>query len=108
MEVEDESAGPKGSDVLVPSSESVRALQELVQLERERIGRDNQRTALMDKAFQYSDAQDQRQFQYWTQTRDAQMAQEERRQRFFRRFVWAVLAVLVATGCVFLGFAFLW
>ena len=34
------------------------------------------------------------------------MAQEERRQRFFRRFVWAVLAVLVATGCVFLGFAF--
>ena len=105
MAAEDDPVAPTGSDALLPSSESVRALQELVQIERERIGRDNQRTAVIHKAFEYADAQDQRQFQYATQTRDAQVALEEARLRFFRRFVWMVLAAIVTTAAVFLGFA---
>ena len=106
MAVEDNSTGATVPDALVSSPESAQAFQELVQLERERIGRDNQRTAVMQKAFEYADAQDQRQFQYATQTRDAQVVLEEGRLRFFRNFVWVVLAILAVTVAALLGFAF--
>ena len=83
MAVEEDSVGQEHAAIPVPSESAEVALHELMQLERQRIDRDNQRSGVMLKAFEYSDAQDQRQFQYASETRDAQMALEESRQGFF-------------------------
>ena len=60
----------------------------------------------MLKALEYSDAQDQRQFQYVSETRDAQIALEDKRLQFFRRLVWIILAIMVAVALALFGFAF--
>ncbi len=41
-----------------------------------------------------------------SETRDAQIALEDKRLQFFRRLVWTLLAVVVAVGLTLFGFAF--
>lgn len=90
------------------------ALQELLETERARIEvgragieRDNRRSQVMEKALEVHDAQDQRQFDYASATRDANLQQQTERQAFLRRVVWVFSAFSGALVLAVLGFAFL-
>lgn len=89
----------------VPSSEL--ALHQLVELEQQRIDRDNQRSNVVLKALEYADDQDKRQLQHASAMLNAQIALEDGRLRFFRRFAWAVLAIVTTVGVGLLSFALL-
>lgn len=49
-------------------------LRETLQVEQQRIDRDNRRTAVMEKTLDIADKQDQRQFEFATASRDGDMA----------------------------------
>lgn len=90
----------------VPSQDSGVSADELIRLEKQRIERDNRRTDVMMRAFEFADAQDQRQFKYATDTRDGRLKLEHARLAFLRRIVWAALALGGVIGLALFYFAF--
>ena len=79
-------------------------LREILQVEQQRIDRDNRRTAVMEKTLDIADKQDQRQFQFATASRDGDMALQRDKQRLVRNMVWALLALASVTVFSLLGF----
>ena len=61
----------------------------------------------MEKALEVVDAQDQRQFEYASATRDANLQQQAGRQAFLRLVVWVFSGFFGAVVLAVLGFAFL-
>ena len=59
-----------------------------IEMERAGIERDNRRSQVAEKELAVVDAQDQRQFEYASATRDANLQQLADRQAFMRRFAW--------------------
>lgn len=69
---------PTGESTPNNGAESTRQLptiHELIDTERARIERDNRRSQVMEKALEVVDAQDKRQFEFATATRDANLRQ---------------------------------
>lgn len=81
------------------------AIQELVDVERRRIDRDNRRTSLWEKSIEALDAQDRRQFEYVSSTRDADIGLRREQHAFLRRVTWAVIAFVAFLTVVLLAFA---
>ena len=81
------------------------AIQELVDVEKRRIERDNRRTSLWEKSIEALDAQDRRQFEYASSTRDANIGLRREQQAFLRRVTWAALAFVAFLTVVLLAFA---
>lgn len=88
----------------VPAEVTVR---DLFETEQARIERDNRRSQVMEKALDVFDAQDQRQFEYASETRDANLKQQADRQAFLRRVVWAFSCFAGVLVLAVLCFAFL-
>ena len=61
----------------------------------------------MEKALEVVDAQDQRQFEYASATRDANLQQQGGREAFLRRFSWVFSGLFGVLVLTVLGFAFL-
>lgn len=71
----EEESSIRGQDDQEPS------YQQLIELERRRIDRDNRRTQLAEKALELADDQDQRQFEYASEQRQREDRGEQRRFR---------------------------
>ena len=82
-------------------------IRDLIETERARIERDNRRSRVMEKALDLADAQDQRQFEYASATRDASLQQQRDRQDFLRRVVWVFSGFTGVLVLAVLSFAFL-
>lgn len=82
-------------------------IRELIETERARIERDNRRSQVMEKTLEVADAQDQRQFEYASATRDADLQLQNGRQAFLRHVVWAFSCFFGVLVLAVLGFAFL-
>ena len=80
-------------------------IQELVDVERRRIERDNRRTSLWEKSIDALDAQDRRQFEYASTTRDANIGLRREQHAFLRRVTWAGVAFFAFLTVVLLAFA---
>lgn len=74
-------------------------------MEKRRIERDNRRTSLWEKSIEALDAQDRRQFEYASSTRDANIGLRREQQAFLRRVTWAALAFVAFLTVVLLAFA---
>ena len=59
-------------------------LHEILQVEQQRIDRDNRRTAVMETTLDIADKQDQRQFEFATASRDGDMALKQDKLRLVR------------------------
>ena len=70
-----------------------RTIAAVLDVERQRIDRDNRRTAIMEKQLEVEDAEAQRQFTYFTQTRDAEIALRQDQLKFVRKVIWTLLAL---------------
>ena len=81
-------------------------LHEILQVEQQRIDRDNRRTAVMETTLDIADKQDQRQFEFATASRDGDMALKQDKLRLVRNLVWALLALASVTVLSLLGFVF--
>ena len=78
-----------------------------IEMERAGIERDNRRSQVAEKELAVVDAQDQRQFEYASATRDANLQQLADRQAFMRRFAWVSSGFIGVLVLAVLGFAFL-
>lgn len=81
------------------------AVQDFVDLEKRRIERDNRRTSLWEKSIEVLDAQDRRQFEYASSTRDANIALRRQQHAFLRRVTWTGIAFVAVLTVVLLAFA---
>lgn len=100
---------PTGESTPNDGAESTRQLptiRELIDTERARIERDSRRSQVMEKALEVVDAQDKRQFDFATATRDANLRQLADRQAFLRRVVWVFSGFFGVLTIAILGFAF--
>ena len=88
---------------LLPANDE--AVRELVDLEKRRIDRDNRRSSLMEKALELADAQDVRQFEYASATRDANLELRRERLTFLRQVSWAGVTFVAFLILALLGFA---
>ena len=70
-----------------------RTIDEILDIEKRRVDRDNLRTAVIEKSLEVSDEQDRRQFEYATKAREEEMALERDQSVFFRRLVWTLVAL---------------
>lgn len=77
--------------------------QEILDIERSRIDRDNRQTAIMEKTLELASAQDIRNFEFASKARDDNMDLERARLSFLRKLVWTVVALSSAVAFVFLG-----
>ena len=77
-------------------------IEEILDVEKRRVDRDNRRTALIERSFELADEKDRRQFEYATKAREDDMALRREQSLFFRRLVWA----LVGLGVVFFAALF--
>ena len=100
-----EDASSHGSLEPVPPSDRDIAFRELLELEKARIDGNNRQVALGEKALALEDAQDQRQFEFATSTRDANVALRRERLAFLRRVTWSCVAFAALLISVLLGFA---
>lgn len=91
--------------VLPPRSDE-QAMREILDVERQRIERDNRRSAVMEKALELADAQDKRQFEFASQARDADIEFRQRHFGFLRQVVVGLGGSLVVIVLALLGFAF--
>ena len=98
---------PENTEVpAVQSSEPI--IREVLDVEKERVNRDNRRTALMERTLDFADTKDKRQYEFASKTRDAEMALRKDRLRLLRTIVWVVLGLgsvilLSLLGLVFFG-----
>ena len=77
-------------------------IEEILDVEKRRVDRDNRRTALIAKSFEFADERDRRQFDYATKAREDDMALRRAQSVFFRRLVWT----LIGLGMVFFAALF--
>ena len=82
-------------------------LRDLLKIELARIESNDRRSQVMAKALEVFDAQDRRQFEYASATRDADLQQQADRLAFLRRVVWVFSGFFGAVMLAILGFAFL-
>ena len=75
----------------------------VLDVEKQRIDRDNRRTAVTAKQLELEDAEAQRQFTYATQTRDAELALRRDQLKFVRKVIWVLLALGSVVLLVLLG-----
>ena len=68
-----------------------RAISSYIDIEKEKIDRDNRRTALQEKALDLTSEQDRRQFDYATKVQDDDMELQRNWSNFFRHVVWTVV-----------------
>lgn len=83
------------------------AIRELFEVERARIESQDRRWQVREKELLLFDAQNQREFDYFSATRDANLQQQDNRQAFLQHVVWAFSAFFGAVVLAILGFAFL-
>ena len=88
----------------LPPEEQV--LRDLLNVEKQRIIRDNRRADVAEKALEVADAHDRRMFEFASKTRDDNVALEREKQRRVSGVVWALLGLAVVVLAV-LGFLFL-
>lgn len=81
-------------------------IREIIEVQKQRIILDNRRTDVAEKALDVADAQDQRQFQFASKTRDDNMALERERRKRVGRVVWALLGLAGVVIVAVLGFFF--
>ena len=77
-------------------------IEEILDVEKRRVDRDNRRTALVQKSFELADEQDRRHFEYATKAHEDDMALRRDQSLFSRRLVWT----LVGLGVVFFAALF--
>ena len=68
-----------------------RAISSYINIEKEKIDRDNRRTALQEKVLDFSSEQDRRQFDYATKVQDDDMELQRNWSNFSRHVVWTVV-----------------
>lgn len=88
-----------------PSSDRDIEVRELLELEMARIDWNNRQVALNERTFALEEARDQREFQFATATRDANVALRRERLAFLRRVTWSCVAFAAFLISVLLGFA---
>ena len=105
---------PDDGDESTPQLPTTAVFRALIETERARIEttragieRDNRRSQVMEKELDWLNAQDQRQFEYASATRDANLKQQADRQAFLRRVVWAFSCFAGVLVLAVLCFAFL-
>lgn len=79
------------------------AIAAVLDIERQRIDRDNRRTAVIEKQLEVEDAEAQRQFTYVTETRDAEIALRQDQLKFVRKVILALLALVNVVVLSLLG-----
>ena len=89
--------------VLLPRDDET--IRDLLDVERLRIERDNRRTSRDEKAFELVDAQNKREFEYASATRDANLRLRSEQLTFLRRVVWAGVAFIAFLTLGLLAFA---
>lgn len=80
----------------------------VLDIEKQRIDRDNRRTVVIKKQLEVENAEGQRQFTFATQTRDAELALRQNDQKFVHKFIWASsvfgsVVALILLGLLVLG-----
>lgn len=98
---------PSGNGNLepVPPSDRDLAFRRLLELENARIDANNRQVALAEKALAQEDVQDQRQFEFASATRDANIGLRRERFAFLRRVTWSCAAFAALLILALLGFA---
>lgn len=86
-----------------PSSDRDIEVRELLELEMARIDWNNRQVALNERTFALEEARDQREFQFATATRDANVALRRERLAFLRRVTWSCVAFAAFLISVLLG-----
>ena len=74
-------------------SPDARTIAAVLDIEKQRIDRDNRRTAVIEKRLEIADAEAKRQFTHATQTRDAELALRQDQLKFVRKVIWTLLAL---------------
>ena len=93
-------------NVSVPPAPPEDVFAQFVNLAQERNRLDDKRLQLQERALEFTDTQDQRQFEFHSKSRDQHHERSTRRSEFGRRFLWALLAAVIVVTCVFLWFLF--
>lgn len=79
-----------------------RTLDEILDVEKQRIDRDNRRTALLEKSLELVAEQDRRQFEFASKAREDEVALLRDQSSFFRRLMWTLVGVgVVASAALF-------
>lgn len=92
---------------VVPNRSAEAIVGEIIEVERARIDRDNRRTALMERTLDIADTKDKRQFEFASQTRDAEISlRKARLLGLLRTIVWAALGLGSVVVLSLLGFVF--
>ena len=98
--------GPEEERSIRSQDDQKPSFQELIELERRRIDRDNRRTQLAEKALEFADDQDKRQFEYASKQQQMADRSEERRFRLARSLSIGALVVIVAVTGLTMWMAF--
>ena len=86
-----------------PDERDTQVIQEVLDIEQQRIDRDNRKTALFDKALDVEDAENQRHFTYETETRNAHLQLQRDQLQFQHKVVWTLLGLMVVVVLSLLG-----
>lgn len=78
-----------------PDARDKQVIREVLDIEQQRIDRDNRKTALFDKALDVEDADNQRHFTYATETRNAHLQLQQGQLQFQRKVIWTLLGLMV-------------
>ena len=81
-------------------------IEQLLEVERLRVERDNRRSDIAEKAIELADTQDRRQYEYATAVLEANAKIQAERTAFLRRLAWGVAGFLAILVFGLLGFAF--
>lgn len=100
---EGDSSGEAGHPPAARHDLAVWASQEIIEIERRRIDRDNRRAAVAEKTLEMMNAADQRQFTYASETRDAKLTLQKDSQKFARRVTWVLVGLGSVVVSVLLG-----
>ena len=104
-EADDESRTPEKRLSLSPEEHVL--LHNLLNIEKQRIIRDNRRADVQEKALEVADAHNRRIFEFESKTRDDNVALEREKQRRLSGVVWTLLGLAGFTVFAVLGFFFL-
>ena len=103
-EADEESRLP---EKLAALSSEEQVLHNLLNVEKQRIIRDNRRADVQEKALEVADAHNRRIFEFESKTRDDNVALEREKQRRLSGVVWTLLGLAGFTVFAVLGFFFL-
>ena len=88
-----------------PDERDTQVIQEVLDIEQQRIDQDNRKTALFNKALDLEDAENQRRFTYATETRNVNLQLQQDHLQFQRKVVWTLLGLMVIVVLSLLGLA---